>query len=83
MAEAKKKTETQAYVPTRTAETAVGSLSIGELVYLVPDERVQGLVDAGYLMTQKDYLDQTDPVVVTEMERQGVSAREGGPRSGE
>jgi hypothetical protein len=80
MAEAKKAAEkaTKAYVPTRNAETAVGSLVHGETVYLHDDERVRNLVDAGYLLPQKDYLEQTDEATLNQMEReQGVSAREG------
>lgn len=78
------KEETKAYVPTRNAETAVGSLTHGEVVYLHASEPVQNLVDAGYLVSQEDYLKQTDPVVLNQMEReQGVSARESGSQPGE
>jgi hypothetical protein len=75
---AAEKKATKAYVPTRSAETAAGSLREGELVYLHDSDAVKALVDGGYLMSQKDYLEQTDPVVLTEMERRGVSARESG-----
>lgn len=79
MAEAKKAKETTAYVPTRNALTAVGDLVHGEVVYLHDAPEVTNLVDAGYLVTQKDYLEQTSPAVVQQMEReQGVSAGESG-----
>lgn len=78
------KEETKPYVPTRNAETAVGSLIHGEVVWLHADERVKNLVDAGYLLPQDEYLKQTDPVVLNQMEReQGVSARESGSQSPE
>lgn len=77
------KKATKPYVALRNAETAAGSLRHGEVVYLYTDETVQGLVDGGYLQDQETYLQETDPVVVTEMERQGVSARESGPGSAE
>lgn len=81
MAETKTTTRktTKPYVALRNAETAVGSLRHGEVVYLHADEKVKGLVDGGYLQDQETYLKETDPVVLTEMERQGVSARESGP----
>jgi hypothetical protein len=76
---------TTAHVPTRNAETAIGSLTHGEVVYLdASDDRVKNLVEAGYLMTQKDYLESTDQAVLNQMERdQGVSARESGSQPGE
>lgn len=82
MAEAKttaKKSTTEPFVPTRTMETAAGSMTDGELVYLDPsNEHVKGLLEVGYLVPQAEYLEQADPVVLAEMERRGVSARESG-----
>lgn len=69
---------TKPYVGLRNAETAVGSVRHGEVVYLHDGPEVQGLVDGGYLQDQETYLKEQDPVVLTEMERQGVSARESG-----
>lgn len=80
MAESKSKTSeknSKPYVPTRNAETAVGSLVHGEVIYLHDSEQVTNLVNAGYLVSQDEYLDQTDAATLLQMEReQGVSARE-------
>lgn len=76
--------ETKPYVGLRNAETAVGSVRDGEVIYLHDGEATKALVDGGYLQSQEDYLEQADPVVLAEMERtRGVSARESGPGSGQ
>lgn len=73
------KDATKPYVPTRNALTAVGDFTHGEVVYLHDSDEVTHLVDAGYLVPRDEYLENTDPVVLAEMERvSGATARESG-----
>lgn len=86
MAETKAKAAgtTKPFVPTRNAETAVGSLTHGEVVWLHETDQVKHLIDAGYLLSQEDYLEQSGAAVLNQMEReQGVTARESGSRPSE
>lgn len=78
----KAKDETTAYVATRNAETALGSFTHGETVYLnARDEVVKGLVETGNIVTLDDFLAANSPEVLLQMERETgvVPARESGP----